>query len=179
MIYFTSDIHFGHANIIRSCGRPFETADEMDEAIIRNWNGKVKPQDEVYILGDVTMKGPDFAKERLLRLNGTLYLVKGNHDHFVNKNKFDPDLFGWVKDYYQLKVDNRRFILFHYPITEWNYRPQGSIHLHGHQHNKQEYNLKNRENGILRYDVGMDANNFTPVSLEEIVRFFGVQRNTK
>ena len=61
MIYFTSDLHFGHKNIISHTGRPFSAAEEMDEALIRNWNRTVQPNDEVYILGDLTMKGPDFA----------------------------------------------------------------------------------------------------------------------
>ena len=67
---------------------------------------------------------------------------------------------------------NVRFVLFHYPILEWNGYRKGAIMLHGHQHNHKDYNSKNRRDGIMRYDVGVDANDMAPVSAEEIIRFF-------
>ena len=69
MIYFTADLHFGHNNIIKHTGRPFRDFEEMDRSLIKNWNQKVMPQDAVYILGDVTMKGPDFAQAAMTQLN--------------------------------------------------------------------------------------------------------------
>lgn len=53
MIYFTADTHFGHENVIRFCDRPFSSANEMDEAMIANWNARVKGDDTVYVLGDM------------------------------------------------------------------------------------------------------------------------------
>ncbi|MCD8300639.1 MAG: metallophosphoesterase family protein [Clostridiales bacterium] len=117
----------------------------MDRVLIDNWNRKVRPEDEVYILGDVTMKGAEFATEKLLQLNGTLYLVKGNHDRFADSPVFDTSLFEWIRDYYELEYKNERFILFHYPIEEWNHYFRHSYHLHGHQHNHMNHNLENRE----------------------------------
>ena len=70
MIYFTSDLHLGHENVIRFCNRPFATTDEMDEVLINNWNATVKQKDEVYILGDFTMRPADDAHRYLARLKG-------------------------------------------------------------------------------------------------------------
>ncbi len=170
MVFFTSDLHFGHAKVIDYCNRPFATVDEMDQAMITNWNAVVTNGDEVYILGDVTMKDQAFADCMLRRLNGHKYLVRGNHDYFA-KNYTGHEL-AWVKDYHELRCNKRLFILCHYPFVEWNRSHHGSIHLHGHQHNHTDYNLRQRKEGRLRYDVGVDANNFTPVSLDKVVNFF-------
>lgn len=75
MIYFTADLHFYHDNIIKHTNRPFRDYTEMNETLVKNWNRLVKPQDEIYILGDVTMKGPAFATEMLSRLTGRKYLI--------------------------------------------------------------------------------------------------------
>ena len=170
MIFFTSDPHFGHSNIIRTAQRPFDTVEEMDAALIRNWNERVSPDDEVYLLGDLTMRGPQYAMSILGQLNGMKFLVRGNHDGFADRVSFDRSLFGWVKDYHKLIYQGVQLILFHYPIAEWDQAHHGSIHLHGHQHNP--YNLGNAKRGLRRYDVGVDANGMAPVSIEEILAFF-------
>lgn len=81
-------------------------------------------------------------------------------------------MFQWVKDYYELIWNNQKFVLFHYPIAEWADFYKGAIHLHGHQHNKKDYNLQQKQAKLYRYDVGVDANNFTPVNINDIVAFF-------
>ena len=172
MIYFTSDLHFYHENIIKAVKRPFKNAEQMNDTLIKNWNNKVQPHDEIYILGDFTMKGYTFATEALCQLKGRKHLIKGNHDKFADSPHFEKSLFESISDYKQIDYMNTKFILFHYPILEWNHFFRGSIHLHGHQHNKPEYNLENLKNGIKRYDVGVDANNMTPVSADEIIAFF-------
>jgi len=85
MIYFTSDTHFGHAKIIPYCKRPWETVAEMDEALIAHWNAIVEPGDTVYHLGDVAMKGAEYTRSCVERLNGKRVLVRGNHDPNVAK----------------------------------------------------------------------------------------------
>ena len=144
MIYFTSDMHFFHERIIRHCGRPFRDALEMNEKIIQNWNNTVSPDDEVFLLGDVTMKGPEQAFAVLSRLTGKKYLVS-----------------------------NQKFVLFHYPIAEWTDFYKGAIHLHGHQHNPMVYNHQQKQAGVKRYDVGVDANIYKPVCIEDVIKFFG------
>ncbi|MCI8790765.1 MAG: hydrolase [Lachnospiraceae bacterium] len=172
MIYFTADLHFHHDKIIRHTGRPFHNADEMDRALIRNWNGRIGHDDDVYILGDFTMKGAEVACACLSSLPGRKHLIRGNHDNFLDSPGFEPSLFASIQDYAEMTYANVRFVLFHYPILEWNGYRKGAIMLHGHQHNHKDYNSKNRRDGILRYDVGVDANDMAPVSAEEIIRFF-------
>ena len=172
MIYFISDLHFYHENVIRFANRPFQNAEQMNSTLIKNWNNKIRPNDEIYILGDFTMKGHLLAQEILYQLKGRKHLIKGNHDGFADSPHFDKTLFESISDYKQVNYMNNTFILFHYPILEWNNYFRGSIHLHGHQHNHADYNFQNLKNGIRRYDVGVDANNMSPVSADEIIAFF-------
>lgn len=86
MIFFTSYLHFYHEKIIKHAQRPFHTVEEMDKALIKNWNDRVAYDDEVYILGDLTMKGADIASALLYSLKGKKYLVRGNHDDFVGSS---------------------------------------------------------------------------------------------
>ena len=173
MIYFTSDLHFYHDKIITHTQRPFHHAEEMNKTLIQKWNNKVSSNDEVYILGDFTMKGAEIASSCLYSLCGKKHLIRGNHDRFADSAAFEPSLFVSIRDYMEITYLNTRFILFHYPIVEWNGYWKGAIALHGHQHNHKNYNLENRKKGIRRYDVGVDANDMEPVSAEEIIGFFG------
>lgn len=172
MIYFTSDQHFYHENIIKSVGRPFKNAEEMNRVLIAKWNERVLPEDEVYILGDISLKRYPAVSAILAQLNGRKYLVKGNHDYFAGKANFAADLyFGWTKEYHELVWQDKTFVLSHCPLPEWNEMEQGAIHLHGHEHNSSEYNLQNKREGIFQYDVGVDANKMAPISIEEILCF--------
>lgn len=80
MIYFTSDLHLGHANIINHCKRPFSSVDEMDERLISMWNARVQPNDTVYILGDLIFRSAAAPESYLSRLRGKKHLILGNHD---------------------------------------------------------------------------------------------------
>ena len=172
MLYFTADLHFYHENIIRHANRPYYNIEKMNDDLIKRWNKIVSSQDEIYILGDFTMKGAKRATDILCQLKGIKHLVKGNHDGFVEDSEFDRTLFASIQDYAEVISGNTRFVLFHYPILEWNGMYKGSILLHGHQHNHVDYNYNNLQNGIYRFDVGIDANNMTPVSAEDILSFF-------
>ncbi|MCM1542711.1 MAG: hydrolase [Blautia sp.] len=172
MIYFTADLHFCHEKIIKHAQRPFLNVEEMNKTLIRKWNNKISYDDEVYILGDLTMKGAGIASEILSSLSGRKYLIKGNHDQFVDSPDFERSLFVDVQDYMEITYLNTKFILFHYPIVEWNGFYKGAIALHGHQHNHKDYNIENRKMGIRKFDVGVDANSMMPVSAEEIIDFF-------
>ena len=175
MVYFTSDLHFCHEKMIRIMDRPFRDAADMEEGLIENWNSRVTPEDEVYILGDVTMRGRKEARRALERLNGRKYLVRGNHDGFADKLAPEENPLLWVRDYACVTWRGIPFVLFHYPIAEWDRKRYGAIHLHGHLHSRPEYNLEQRRLGLRRYDVGVDANGMAPVSAREIAAFFGVQ----
>lgn len=165
MIWFTSDLHLGHVNIIHSCQRPFETIEEMNQTLIHNYNSMVAKNDTVYILGDLSFRIPvEEANDLIRKLKGKKILIRGNHD-----KQYDPTLFEGIYDFYELKGFYKYpIVLMHYPMLEWPKSRQGSLHLHGHQHNKFEYNERMKQADILRYDVGVDANDYFPVSLNSI-----------
>jgi len=167
-IYFTSDHHFGHSNIIKFCDRPFQTVEEMDRVLIERWNEKINPEDEVYHLGDFSLaKDPQVVSDILDQLNGTKYLIVGNHEGAaLNWRK----KFKWTKEYHELKVKDpdrkngvQRIILFHYALRVWRGDYHGNWQLYGHSHG----NLADEANR-LAIDVGVDAHNFYPVSYEEV-----------
>jgi len=174
MIYFTSDTHFDHSNIINLCKRPFKDVNQMNEKIIQNWNSCVNDDDEIYIIGDFTFNGNGTDANNILsRLNGIKYMIKGNHDKFLNDEAFDKNYFEWIKDYHVLNYQKRKLILFHYPILEWDDYYGDSIHLHGHVHNcsKNKDQQKRVDSlGKRAINVGVDVNNFTPISIEKILK---------
>lgn len=173
MIYFTSDLHLGHKAVVSMQNRPFENVDEMNETLILNWNKIVHPEDKVFILGDLTHRCKlEDANALISRLKGHKVLIKGNHD-----KKYNPELFEGIYDFLELKgYCSTSISLMHYPMVEWPKSRHGSLHLHGHQHNTFEYNLNMKEQGIYRFDVGVDANSYTPVSLDFILNFFHIEK---
>lgn len=168
MNYYISDLHLGHANIIRLSNRPYSNIEEMDEDLINKWNCTVTQNDDVYILGDLIYKSSD-PEKYLKRLNGKLHLIKGNHDTFL-KNPTCRKYFESIDVYKEIDDNGKRVILFHYPIVEWNGFFRNSVHLYGHIHN----NI-NATNDIMSkipncYNVGADLLGFTPRTLDEIIK---------
>ena len=167
MIYFTADLHFGHENIIKQCQRPFKSIEQMDKALIQNWNAVVSEEDEVYILGDFTMKSTYVAQQYFSALNGKKYLIRGNHDEFANDCDVSLYELEWIKDYYKMEYQGVELVLFHYPILEWENKSKSSIHLFGHIHNKVLETVKSI--GGKSINVGVDVNNYTPVSIDKVL----------
>ena len=168
MVYFTSDLHFGHENIMKFCNRPFASVDAMDKALINNWNQTVSSEDEVYILGDFT-NSIEKAKRFLPALNGRKYMIAGNHDKWITNIEEVGFCFEWVKKYASISGKGFKWVLFHYPIAEWQGFYRGSIHLHGHVHNRPNSSYWNPS--IVRaFNVGVDVNDYKPVSMIEIVK---------
>ncbi|KAA3633816.1 MAG: phosphoesterase [Bacteroidetes bacterium] len=167
-MFFTSDQHFGHKNIIKYSGRPFQSVDEMNEVLIQRWNEKIGPDDKVYHLGDFAFTTSEKETREILdRLNGKIYLVKGNHDKLAVACR---DRFEWVKDYYELTVKDDSFkrgkqlvVLFHYAIREWKAKHRGSYQLYGHSHGT----LPDDPNA-LAFDIGVDCHDFYPLSWEDV-----------
>ena len=168
MIYFTADLHLGHEEVIAKRQRPFASVTDMNEGLIRNYNQRVGENDTVYILGDLCHRVPlEEANALIARLNGRKILLRGNHDI-----DYDPALFEAVHDFLMEDFDGRRFVMMHYALIDWPRRKKGGIHLHGHMHESRAYNEGNRAKGLFRYDVGVDANDYRPVSLPEILLFY-------
>jgi calcineurin-like phosphoesterase family protein len=152
--FFTSDTEFNHKNIIKYCNRPFDNVEEMNHAIINNWNSVVKKKDIVFHLGDI---GRD-CETLVAQLNGTIYYVKGNHDHDSKAPYIREIQIEDLKDEYGNK---QLIVLCHYSMRSWNKSHYGSFHIFGHHHN-------NLEPYGLSFDVGQDTHNFYPYSLDEI-----------
>jgi len=176
---FTSDTHFAHVNregtgIIDYCQRPFDNIEHHDAELIRKWNEKVPPKADVYHLGDLVFHGGGVGQraELLGKLNGRIHLIRGNHDKNI---KSGAEGFVWVKDYYELKIqdpelDNGghlKIVLFHFPLITWNANMWGSWHFHGHSHGQLPVDPR-----AARLDVGVDAHGFTPISYGEIKQLF-------
>ncbi len=170
MVYFTSDLHFGHRGIIEMQNRPFENVQQMNQVLLQNYNAVVGRQDTVYILGDISHHLTlDSANEWIGKLNGRKILVKGNHD-----KEYKRELFEEICDFKTVSLNGNYFALMHYPMLSWPKKNSGSIQLHGHIHAGEEYNLQNLADGIRRYDVGVDANDYYPVSIKKILKFFEI-----
>lgn len=203
MRYYISDLHFFHENLLTKMdNRNFSSCDEMHDYMVRRWNAKVRPNDEVVILGDVSMGRGKPTTDLLGRLNGRLYLVVGNHDNYLNDRRFDGSRFEWVKAYAELHDNKRKIILSHYPIFCYNgqYRRDGegranTYMLYGHVHNTQDEFLVNqfiRETRKM-FHRGPDGarlpipcqmincfcmfSDYTPLSLDEWIELDGDRRS--
>ena len=174
-LFFTSDTHFHHKNIIEFCNRPFGDERIMDFALISNWN-KVVPKDGiVFHAGDFAMTSRiDYIESIVSQLNGKIYLTLGNHDW---QNRFDRqvvrDIFHQTDDMFYLTVRDEEldgghvnFQICHYPFLYWR---RGSYMLHGHVHSG-PFSTANEvvPYHSMRYDIGVDAWNYTPVSYHQL-----------
>ncbi len=121
MRYYIADLHFFHENLNENMDkRGFSSVEEMNEYMIKKWNGRVRKNDDVVVLGDFSVGKGEETNEVLKRLNGQKYLITGNHDRFMDDRKFDQKLFRWMKPYEELKDNKRKVILSHYPIFCYN-----------------------------------------------------------
>lgn len=158
--FFTSDLHFYHENVIKFCNRPYDSVEHMNESLIDNWNNVVNDGDHVWVLGDFSFGRIPETETILSRLNGIKHLITGNHDRKGRCEKLN-----WSKyfvdqhDYLRLHKDKHKFVLCHFPFHSWE---RGYINLHGHTHGT--YQSK-----YMQHDVGVDVNNYTPLSLEDAV----------
>ncbi|WP_162319789.1 metallophosphoesterase [Nesterenkonia haasae] len=192
--YFTSDHHFGHANIIRYCDRPFDGVDDMDEGLIARWNETVGVEDVVWVLGDYSLHDHDKGLSYLPRLNGTKYLVIGNHDR-CSPTQPDGSLYvpmyleaGFATVVTQAEVtlpsvepggEELRVLLSHYPYAgeshtkqdrhqRFRYRDLGHPLVCGHVHT--EWRTQVSSQGTVQVNVGVDQWDFRPVTAEQIHR---------
>jgi len=164
--FVTADLHLGHRAMLRKGygERPFTDVDEMNDGIIKIWNCKVPASGAVvYIIGDISFLNNERTEELLWQLNGTLRVIRGNHDRKNSKRALEENC-EWVKDYYESKTEaGIKVCMFHYPLLTWNQSHHGSWHLHGHCHG----NLIHE--GGRRLDVGLDTHpNLEPYSYDEI-----------
>lgn len=172
-IWFASDYHFLHANVIKYDNRPFEDVLEMNEVLIDNWNELVDDKDIVFYLGDLSFeRNGNETKKIVDQLKGKIHYILGNHDDekkIAKLNRFET-----ISDYVNLLVDDednprkkQGIIMMHYPILSWDKAHHGDWHLHGHCHQSlanKKIDYYNRK--VL--DVGCNGWDYKPVSYHEI-----------
>lgn len=173
--FFTSDLHFGHSNAIKHSNRPFDNVEEMNASLIDRWNKTVSNGDDVYILGDVSFCNITETTKYLTCLNGTIYLIAGNHDSRLRKKEDFTKHFVWVKDLHELAVEDadvpggkQHIVLCHYPLLSWHRSHYGSWMLHGHCHG----NMNSFNEGVRRFDCGVDCTNYAPISYAQLKQHF-------
>lgn len=174
-IWFTADTHFNHRNIIKYCERPYADVEEMNDALVNNFNEMIKPGDVLYHLGDVAM-GPKGAGP-ISHINGVKHLISGNHESYWPQNKPSQMLryldlgFQTISSFLTMKIEGRIVHLSHFPYMEderhehkyANYHPDddGELLVHGHVHTL----WKERERQL---NVGVDVWDMKPVHIDEI-----------
>lgn len=169
MIYYTADLHFGHKKVLKMDGRPFDTIEEHDEYLINSWNARVRPEDEVYILGDFCLYAKKSPADYLKRLSGKKHLIVGNHDHLLLKDPEAMAQFETVEHLCCIQDGDKRVVLCHYPLAEWHQYYRGSWHIYGHIHNnrKRAFDFLSREERAL--NAGVMINQYQPVTLPELI----------
>lgn len=167
-VLFTSDLHFGHENVVKH--RPmFSNVDEMDEAMIQNWNKKVHRDDEVYILGDFAFRSKKNVHYYLSRLKGKKHLIVGNHDSKWMKELEEFSLyFESVSEMKTIQIGGKKLILCHFPLLEWS-GVDYMVHGHIHANNNYDTYLFIKENRPRALNCGVDINHFEPVTLDELI----------
>lgn len=181
-VWFTSDLHFSHKNILKYTDRIAQMGldvenvnlEEMNQWIIDKWNSRIQKKDIVYILGDFSFANPEETKKILEKLKGEKHLIRGNHDgslrglenYFVSSSDIKETVF--KKNNFDFLEENIGVIMCHYPMLTWNGRMYGTLMLHGHCHGSLDaFNSKSEE---LRLDIGIDGKlaNYDIVSLEQV-----------
>jgi calcineurin-like phosphoesterase family protein len=160
--FFTSDIHFGHKNILKYDKRPFKHISEHDERIIENWNHLISNQDDVYYLGDFAFAPRDYIESILMRLNGRKNFIKGNHDKkdTIELYKKYGNFLGELR---KISVNNQEIVLCHYAMKVWDKSHHGSWHLYGHSHGSLPDDIHS-----LSFDVGINNHDYEPIEFEQV-----------
>jgi calcineurin-like phosphoesterase family protein len=179
-VFFTSDLHFRHGNIIKYCDRPFASVQEQTEKLIDNWNKTVPDTATVFILGDFAFATKNQWRGILNQLTGKKYLILGNHDR---AHEIPTEEFVDICDLAELSVrieENHweTFILSHRPLLCWEGSNDGVKHLFGHVHScdSKKDICENGDTDLVKLlkfrpmlDVGVDNNNYCPISIFEVL----------
>lgn len=173
-VFFTSDHHFGHDNIIKYSNRPYRDISEMNRDLVERWNSVVGDKDVVYHLGDFTLGKLHNAAYYIQQLNGDIRFVHGSHDRWDDSK---PELYSrsglrisHLGGLYAVRgVDELPIVLCHYAMLRWDRSHHGAFHLFGHSHG-------HLENPAPRsMDVGVDCTNFYPITFDEVLARIGNQ----
>lgn len=169
-IFFTSDQHFSHKRICEFSKRPYADVTEMREDFIKRHNEVVKPGDLVYHLGDFSFADVEESTKIARRLNGQRYLIFGNHDKRLRKERDFLAQWIWAKDFAEIKIGDQKIVLCHYPLLTWGGSHKGSWNLHGHCHGSLPEDKHAR-----RVDVGVDCWDYRPAHFDEIYKVMSIK----
>jgi len=163
-VFVISDMHLGHANVIKYCSRPFSDVVEMNKTLIANWNAVVGENDIVINIGDFIWRGGIWDKI-LEKLNGKQILVLGNHDRRSDAEKAEKqtDKLLFVGDMIEIRYNNNRFFVCHYPLANWSASYYDMYHLYGHIHEK-SFDVGSPK----KYNCCVELNNYTPQLLMDV-----------
>lgn len=184
-IFFTSDTHFGHNNILKYCERPWNNVYDMNQGLIENWNSVVGPDDIVFHLGDFVFGGSEMFNEVMQRLNGKKYLILGNHD-YKNIRKQYRELFVDVKPKMIMSIDGQEIILNHEPLLCFGGQNDCRFwqlfgHVHTQHSDRQGFDFERLKQMCTptMYDVGVDFNNYTPINFKTLKERIAYQIENK
>ena len=166
-VWVTSDLHFSHNNILKFEPevRQFTDVQDMDEAMILEWNASVKPNDTVYILGDFAFCHADKAAKIARRLNGHKILIEGNHDKKLVQDANFVSCFKETHKYLDINYHGTMVVMFHYAISQWDQCHRGSVHLHGHAHSS-----KSGQEHLRCRNVGYDMTGKVVSRMDEVIK---------
>lgn len=170
MVYYTADLHLGHANVIRFDKRPFASVEEMDQTLIENWNSRVTDRDKVYIVGDLIYRSEKPAEWYLEKLRGIKYLVIGNHDKAILENESARSYFEVIDKMMHITDGKRQICMCHFPVVEWNGYFRGYYHIFGHIHNARNRAFQVMREETRALNAGCMINQYIPVTFEELMR---------
>lgn len=167
-IFFTSDNHFMHGNIIKYENRPFTDTYNMNCEMIRLWNETVGENDLVYIVGDLSFGSAEFTNVLLSSLNGKKVLVLGNHDQFVKSKRFDKSLLLEICNYKEISYKGKQFVMCHYPLAS---NDNKMINIYGHLHSNKPDDIHYCPMELPKnsYNVGADVNGYKPIHIDDII----------
>ena len=183
MIYYISDLHFRDQAIFDKCKKPFKSLLEMEETIIRKWNSKVKKDDVVYVLGDISKDDDSSSIEIFRKLNGIEHFIFGNHDELILKDIQDSKLFETIKFIDLIMDKGRKVCICHYPLMDWMEFNREGILVYGHIHNKTAKNgraygmMKDYYSNLPAYNCGVDVCGFEPKTRDELIELKEVNKN--
>jgi calcineurin-like phosphoesterase family protein len=185
-VYFTSDWHLFHNNVLKFDKRPYDNVHDMHLDIEEKWNDLITEDDIVIYLGDLSFarrEDNQYVLDMMNRLKGTIHFVMGNHDKIDDIKKITK--FSSVQDFLEVRITHfaespyhvgvmekveTLFNCFHYPIFSWNKKHHGSYHVHGHCHGGLHHG---EEDGYYTnkrvIDVGCMLHNYTPISYTEVM----------
>lgn len=155
-IFFISDLHFNHNNIIKYCNRPYETVNEMNEDLIRRWNSVVGNDDTVWFLGDLGFGRKEDVRSLVQRLNGHKKMIMGNHDRWKPKTYYEMG-FEFVSPY--PIIVKGFFVLSHAPIFTNTNSP--FYNIYGHVHNEEIYQTETEHSRC----VCVERQDYTPITI--------------